>query len=66
MQPSVAQKIERNGDRVNVLREYLFHVNVAVFGAALFYSAKPLARALNGWSVKCNQGFPILQSLAGL
>jgi hypothetical protein len=44
MQPSVAQKIERNGDRVNVLREYLFHVNVALFGAALFYWAKPLAR----------------------
>jgi hypothetical protein len=46
MQPSVPQKIARNGDSVNVLRGYLFHVNVALFGAALFYWAKTAARAV--------------------
>src|SRR5260370_40762298 len=45
MQPSVPQKIERNGDSVNGLREYLFHVNVSSIWCSAFLLGKAGARA---------------------
>lgn len=57
MRPSDPQKIGRNGDSVNVLRQYLFHVNVALFAAALFCWAKPLVPALTVGQLNVTKDF---------
>jgi hypothetical protein len=45
--------------------ELFFDVNSALLGAALFYWSKPLARALNDWTVRLYKRFPKLKALPG-
>ncbi len=47
------------------LLHVLLDVNVALLGAALFYWAKPMARALNSWAARCYERFPKLKVLPG-
>ena len=47
------------------LRELLLDANVALLGAVLFYWAKPMARALNGWAARLYERFPKLKLLPG-
>jgi hypothetical protein len=50
----------------NVLgKEFLFDVTYGLFGAVLFYWSKPMARGLNGWTVRCYERFPKLKVLPG-
>jgi hypothetical protein len=49
----------------NDFREFLLDVNVALLGSALFYWSKPMARALNSWTVRCYERFPKLKRLPG-
>ena len=39
--------------------------NYALLGAALFYWSKPLARAINNWTVRIYARFPKLKILPG-
>ena len=46
-------------------QQFLFDTNAALVGAAMFYWAKPTARAINNWSARCYERFPKLKSLPG-